>query len=203
MKHDRNNTLSIAKTSTLALLMSAGLTATAVAGDQMNEQGWDGEMKDAWVDGKLEASYALNEYLNPFAIDTDVKRGVVVLTGEVESEIDRDLAIEIARSIKGVTEVDDQLVIKTDAKRMERDDSAWSDFGNEIDAATTAARVKYALIENQNTDGLTINVDVAGTVVTLKGEVASEQTAELAERIARNAEGVEKVVNELTIAASS
>jgi osmotically-inducible protein OsmY len=188
-----------------ALALSAALSMSALAGDDHSKADeWQGKAHDAWIDGKIEASYTLNRYLNPFAIDTEVKNGVVMLSGEVESEIDKELAGEIARGTAGVTEVHNELQVVTgsrDANRQQVGDTR--DFGDFVDDATITARVKYALIANGSTEGLAINVDTMNREVTLTGEVDSDQQKQLAERIAGNVDGVADVKSELKVAGQS
>jgi osmotically-inducible protein OsmY len=164
-----------------------------------------GAVKDAWIGGKLEAVYALNRHLSAFAITTEVENGIVHLTGDVESDIDRDLAAELAKGIEGVVEVDNDLEIAADARdaaeRSSGSDSSGSDrsFGVWIDDATTTATVKSRLLGNPNTDGLQIDVDTRGDVVTLTGEVGSAEEKALAEELARNTGDVKDVRNQLVV----
>lgn len=79
------------------------------AADQAQEA-----VTDTWIQGKLEASLMADDNLSAFAIDTEVEGGVATLTGTVDSEADRDLATQIAMSIKGVTSVHNALLVKTD-----------------------------------------------------------------------------------------
>jgi len=179
-----------------ASLALCGATALASEREEMQqteqaEPSWQGEARDAWVDGKVEASYALNRHLNPFAIDTHVDGGVVHLTGAVESQIDKDLAEQIAKSVDGVTRVENDLVVKADARKeagIEEPESR--DFGTLVDDATTTARVKFALLANESTEGLAIDVDTNAGTVSLGGSVASKQERALAEEIASNTDGV-------------
>ena len=188
-----------------ALALSAALAAPAYAGDMGSKADhWQGKAHDAWLDGKIETSYTLNRYLNPFAIDTEVKNGVVTLSGEVESEIDRELAEEIAKGTEGVTEVNNELKVvagSREAREQQAGDSR--DFGDFVDDATITARVKYALIANGSTDGLSIDVDTMDREVTLTGEVDSDQQKQLAERIAGNVDGVDGVNSKLKVAGQS
>ena len=181
----------------IGAILATQVGAPALAGSHARHApGWQGQAQDAWIDGRIEASFALNRYLNPFEIDTDVKQGVVRLTGEVESDIDRDLAAEIARGIDGVKDVENDLVVVEGAAK---EATSGRDFATRIDDATTTARVKLALLANANTEGLSIDVDAEAGVVSLRGKVASRQASELAERIAANAEGVQEVDNRLDI----
>ena len=87
----------------------------------------DHKLKDAWLDGKLEVAYALNRHLNPFRIDTKVENGVAYLSGTVESEIDKDLAEQVALSIKGITRIENRLTV--DSEHARKKGSVQTDAG--------------------------------------------------------------------------
>jgi hyperosmotically inducible periplasmic protein len=182
-----------------ALALVGALAATQVGANE------DGELaqaiKDGWIDGRLEAVYALNRHLNPFAINTDVDQGVVHLTGTVESDIDRDLAVELAKGIDGVVEVRNDLEVEAGSARSQdaQADGPERSFGTWVDDATTTAAIKTKLVGNSNTSGLQIKVETHGDVVTLSGTVASDQERQLAEEIARNTGDVRDVRNELVV----
>ena len=194
-----------------ALALSAALTFVSAGepGKTTVEQRSDsaqGALKDAWLDGKLESALLFNEYLNSFDIDTDVQDGVAYLRGAVESDIDRDLAGEIAESIKGITDVENELEVDKSRAAMAstNEDSIERDsFRQSVANATLTARVKTELLLNSNTSGLAINVDSEDGVVTLTGEVESDQERELAALIAGNADGAVSVLNRLTVASSA
>lgn len=183
----------------LALAISCPLTAGESAESQ---QGWKGELRDAWVDGKIETTFTLNPYLSPFAIDTHVNQGVVVLSGTVESQVDKDLAYELATSVEGVTEVVNELQVDSESNQQDSQETGPK-FSDRVADATTTARVKFALLANKSTEGLKINVDTSNGIVTLEGKVQSRQHRDLAEQIAMNSEGVAEVNNRLNIAERS
>lgn len=68
-----------------------------------------------------------------------------------------------------------------------------------VDDATLTATVKSKLAADRDTSALSINVDTSNSVVTLNGTVASATEKSRAEQIAKNTEGVAKVVNNLTV----
>lgn len=181
----------------LLLTLSTGLTAER----EGRSQAWQGEMHDAWLDGKVETSLTLNRYLNPFAIETDVQGGVVTLTGIVESEVDKELAGEIALGVDGVTEVRNQLKVQPGAAAagVRPRDEQGRDFAARFDDATTTARVKYALLTHEGTDAGDINVDTVNGVVFLTGRTNSGEERDLAGRVAGNVEGVAEVENRLEV----
>jgi osmotically-inducible protein OsmY len=159
-----------------------------------------GTAKDAWIQGKIETVYTLNTHLSAFAIDTDVTQGAVHLTGKVESDIDRDLAGELAKGVDGVVSVDNDLVIE--AKSRQTASTTERPFNVFVDDTTTTALVKSKLIANPNTKGLKIDVDTRGDIVTLSGSVASAEEKQLAEQLARNAGDVKDVRNQLVVSAA-
>jgi hyperosmotically inducible periplasmic protein len=187
----------------LVLLLLLPLVSAQSWGAGVKSDGFEGAVKDAWITGKIETVYTLNRHLNAFAIDTDVENGMVHLTGMVESDIDRDLAGEIAKGIDGVVDVKNDLKIE-ESGRQTAAAKAGSDgkrtFGAWVDDATTTAMVKSKLVGNSNTKGLQIDVDTRYDVVTLSGEVSSAEVKQLAEEIARNTGDVEDVRNQLVVA---
>ena len=181
-------------------LAVTGLLAGSLLGLQAHGAESTGPVKDAWIDGKLETVYLLNRYLNAFTIDTDVTNGVVHLTGKVHSDIDRDLAGEIAKGIDGVVSVDNKLAIVPRSNQPAAPAAAGTrTFGAWIDDATTTASVKTKLLSDPNTDGLRIDVDTRRDVVTLSGEVGSAEERVLAEELARNTGDVKSVRNQLIV----
>lgn len=87
-------------------------------GEQVGQMEQDGEQRtmsqsaqDAWIQGKLEATLAYNEELSAFAIDTEVKDGIVHLEGQVESETAKDLAEQLSLNIEGVSSVENNLQV--------------------------------------------------------------------------------------------
>lgn len=206
----RNTIAAIVGTS--ALLVAAGSPVvyagnadkSATQASTTQESREQSAIKDAWLDGKLESALLFNGHLNSFDIDTEVQNGTAYLSGAVESDIDRDLAGEIAKSIKGISEVENNLVV--DKSKAGRDESEAAkerrSFVEAVQNATLTARIKTKLLVNSNTGGMAIDVDSRDGVVTLSGDVRSMQEAELAEKIAENTEGAEKVHNQLTVASN-
>lgn len=176
--------------------------AKQTAGQKMNRA--EAAVKDAWLDGKLESAFLLNEQLNSFAIDTEVKDRVAYLSGHVESEIDKDLAGEIALSVDGITRVRNELTLDPAKVKADRNTDAYTErnsFRDTVMNATLTARVKSRLLLNDNTSGLKINVDSNNGDVTLSGKVASEAEKELAGAIADNTDGTATVHNRLIVSA--
>jgi osmotically-inducible protein OsmY len=191
----------------MMLAISAGWSDVPARQSSVSAEEQGGEqakaaIRDAWLDGKLEATLLFNEHLNSFDIDTEVTNSVAWLHGTVESDIERDLAGEIAKSIEGVTDVENHLEVDQAKARNRMDSPAAVErqtFRQTVMNATLTARIKSRLLLNDNISGMAINVDSEDGVVTLSGEVTSDQERELAVRIAGNAEGARSVVDKLVV----
>lgn len=182
------------KTSRLIPVVAASSLALGLATTTVHA---DDQRSDVWSEASLTTSYTLNQHLNPFDIDVDVNNGTAILTGTVESDIERDLAEEIAMGIDGISKVDNRLVTEPDAERKSGKGS--KDFMESVNDANITAKVKSQLLWNSNTQGMQIDVDTDSQVVTLKGKVNSSTESELAEQVARNTDGVRDVHNRLQV----
>lgn len=180
--------------STLGLACSLQMAA-AVAQDR----DWEGESRDAWIDGKLEAAYLFNTELNNFKIGTHVSGGQVTLDGHVPSESHRQLAEEIAKNLDGVSSVTNNLAIG-------EGDYGWDEkersFRTRFFDLTTTTRLKSAYAINDELKATDINIDTKDGVVTLTGEVKSDAAKQLAEQIAVGYDHVENVNNQLQVVAT-
>ncbi len=155
------------------------------------------EGSDLWIESKIMTTYTLNEHLSPFELDVAVEGGVVRLTGEVESDLHRELAEQIALGVKGARRVENEIRVGDEPARSKEE----SEFLRTVKDATLTARVKSNLLWNRNTDGLDIDVDTDDGVVTLTGVVASDLKRQLVLQIAKNTNGVRKVEDRLRVSA--
>ena len=178
-------------TATIGVLALGPMAAHAADGDMSRQ------LTEARQEGSVWTAFALNRHLSPFTIDVDIENGVATLTGEVESEVDRDLAEQVALGVEGVSEVDNQL--RVSGEDVQRSAEGDRTFSNRFNDATTTATVKSKLLWNRNTEGLDIKVSTRNGVVTLDGNTSSSAASELAERLARNTDGVRQVENNLNV----
>lgn len=193
----------VMKRSLISMIVATTLTTAAYAGDMDTDNKWEKGAKDAWIDGKAEATLLFNGNLDSFDINTDVKNGNVVLTGKVENSVDKKLAEELVANIDGVTSVDNKLTIVSD-KDMEGDMS--DDMEDTVDEGTSeltdakiATVIKTRLLMDTDISGFDIDVDVENGVVTLTGDVDSDAERDLAVEIAKNASDVKDVESNLRV----
>jgi hyperosmotically inducible protein len=129
--------------------------------------------------------------LKDVSVSQDRDKGVVTLGGQVASETDKSQAEAIAKSLSGSQVVADQIaVIPVGAEKEAKAMNSDLDDGikNNLDAA---------LIQNKLHDS--VKYDVKSGVVTLSGEVNSQNKRARAEQIATGVPNVQQVVNDLQV----
>jgi osmotically-inducible protein OsmY len=101
----------------MKMLLSAAMTALVLAGCSAMTGG-DGTTRstgeavdDVGIGAKIKADLAADPDLSALKINVDTTQGVVRLKGEVKSMALRRKAEDLARKVKGVKSVDNQLVI--------------------------------------------------------------------------------------------
>lgn len=205
------------KRSILSLLVAGTLATSAAAENMDSDNGWEKGAKDAWIDGKAEATLLFNGNLDSFDINTDVQNGKIILTGKVDNSVDKKLAEELVANIDGVTSVDNQLTVVEDMSEnedmtvstddtdvLEADDNIETadTQNNDVDALTDAkiaTVVKTRLLMDSDISGFDIDVDVENGNVTLSGDVDTEAERQLVVQIAQNASDVKNVEDNLKV----
>jgi hyperosmotically inducible protein len=85
------------------------VTGAAMAGERSTGQVID----DATITTKVKASFVADPQVSALAITVETNNGVVTLSGVVESEAERQRAIQLAQGMEGVTRVDaNKLLVK-------------------------------------------------------------------------------------------
>ncbi len=129
--------------------------------------------------------------LKDVSVSQDRDQGVVTLGGQVASENDKSQAESLAKSLAGNQVVADQIaVIPVGAEKAAKAVNSDLDRGieNNLDAA---------LIQNKMHDN--VKYEVRSGVVTLTGEVNSEDIRSRAETVAAAVPNVQQVVNDLQV----
>lgn len=91
------------------LLLIAGLAACATTGTHESTGEY---VDDSVITTKIKALLAKDEFLKSFAIKVETFKGTVQLSGFVNSQNDVNRAGEIARGVKGVASVKNNLIVK-------------------------------------------------------------------------------------------
>ncbi|HHJ4623101.1 TPA: molecular chaperone OsmY, partial [Raoultella ornithinolytica] len=123
-------------------------------------------------------------------ISVKTENKVVTLSGSVDSAEQKDLAVNAAKTVKGVTTVNDQLnVVAEKSASLE---------GYAGDTAITS-QVKAKLLADDIVPSRKVTVETRDGTVHLSGTVDSRQQADRAADIAKAVSGVKNVENNLSV----
>jgi len=153
---------------------------------------------DAVLTAKVKSHMAVDPTVKATHIEVSTHNKVVTLTGNIDSQAEKDRAIQIARSTSGVDDVVDMLAVRTGAEAGDAPDPDRT-VGTHIDDAVITAAVKSRLLEDPQVKGLKIDVDTRQGVVFLTGSVGTPEEIERAVEIARTTEHVRDVKPNLAI----
>jgi len=173
----------------IVMLIGAGCTATRTqetAGEALD---------DGVVTSKVKAALTDDEITKARDIKVETYRGVVQLTGFVDTNAEKAQASEVAKRVNGVKEVRNDIEVQS--RTAERS------VGEVVDDGVITAKVKAALIDNPTTKARQINVDTRNGVVQLQGFVDSNEEKMQAGQVARSVSGVQSVRNDLEIKQSA
>jgi len=176
---------------------------TAKAGDRL---------VDGWLTTKIQSKFVGDRDINASDIEVSSRNGVVTLRGHVQSEPMRSLAAEIARNTDGVKHVVDQLSVTVAGL-----DAPLRPANADIPVATTGTAPPVGALHTDDgdariTSGIQakyflddriksrrIDVNSSNGVVTLHGEVGSDDERAQALLLARTTDGVQRVEDNLTV----
>jgi hyperosmotically inducible protein len=124
-------------------------------------------------------------------VSQDRDKGIVTLGGQVASENDKSQAESLAKSLAGAQVVADQIaVIPVGAEKEAK--AVNSDLDQGIEKNLDAALIQNKLQKS-------VKYEVKNGVVTLTGEVNSEDKRTRAEKVATGVPNVTQVVNNLQV----
>ncbi|MDR1235921.1 MAG: BON domain-containing protein [Holosporaceae bacterium] len=165
-----------------------GGTALAGATSVRNQEGITGSISDTKLQSMV--NHALfkedKELFNK--VELSVKHGTVVVIGYVDEESQHDRIMEIVKSVKGATEVYDEIKVQ-EAPRA-------ADLAK--DAGITS-RVKSALLFDGNIASLNYDVTTVKGVVYICGTAQSKYERDVVFNQIRTTYGVNKVVSYIKI----
>ncbi len=154
------------------------------------------EHSDTWISMKVKTALLFHRNVSAIGTDVKVKDGVVILTGEASSLAQKELTTEYAKDIDHVKAVVNDMTI---APAPATPASPNTTVGDKIDDASITAEVKSSLASHESTSALHTTVSTTDGVVTLGGIAKNEAEKSLVTKLATDIEGVNSVINNMTI----
>jgi len=147
------------------------------------------QVDDAVITSGVKSALLADEAIKSFDLQVETRKGTVQLSGFVDSQAQIDQAIAVARSVAGVTEIENGVTLK----------GTPSTLGTKIDDASVTGRVKTALLADPDIKSFDISVLTFKGEVQLTGFVNNQGQIDMASKLAGAAEGASSVKNELII----
>jgi len=131
----------------------------------------------------IDRELIFDESVNSQLIDVTTNDGIVTLSGMVDNILEKERAVRIAETIKGVRSVINRLAVTA----------------INIPDEQIQQNVQIALINDTATDSWEIDASVKNGIVTLKGKVDSWAEKKLAAQVAKGVKGVRDLKNDIKI----
>lgn len=177
------------KKSFVTLIAATALLGMAACSTTRTQRAPGEQVDDAALLTSVKSALASDPITESGEINVDVHRGIVKLSGFVDSSKEQAQAVQVARTVDGVKEVLNDIAVKT----------GNSSTGEVIDDSLLTAKVKTALITSPDTKAHQINVETKAGVVQMSGFVDSAAAKAAATTVARSVSGVKDVKNELSV----
>jgi osmotically-inducible protein OsmY len=166
---------------------------------------------NASLESAIQSRLASDPALSEVRVSADAEKNQVTLSGSVETQDQRMRATEFARAVNPALTVADTIDVKPreivrseyteDMARQAREKAKaiGEKIGASLDDAWLYTKITSKLVADKDTPARTIHVDVVNGVVSLRGKVDTASAKGEAERLAKETEGVKRVINLLTV----
>jgi hyperosmotically inducible protein len=129
--------------------------------------------------------------LNDVSVSQDRDKGVVTLSGKVKTDDDKGRAETIAKSVAGNEVVSNEIAVRPNG-----DESAARKIDSDLDSGINK-NLDAMLVQHKLKND--VRYDVSKGVVTLKGNVPSQNQRSSVQKLAEQVPNVKQVVNELEV----
>ncbi|MGH9839762.1 MAG: BON domain-containing protein [Blastocatellia bacterium] len=179
---------------TAALALFVYFTAT---GRALLDRVWGAKQSasDIALAYKVKSAFSLSRRLADYEISVKAKDGLIMLTGQVPTEIDKGLAENVAKDVPDVKGVNNQLQVQPGLKPSEasvREEMRIADLEIRAD-------LSERLLASPGLQGQSIQANVQERTVTITGRVETPAQKIGAERFARSIPKVVNVINKLEV----
>ena len=163
----------------LLLAVSAPAFADKSAGDIVDDGTITTEVKAGLVGAKGVDSNDIN---------IETYKGIVLLSGFVTDQAQKDSADKVTRAVKGVKKVENRILVHSSTS-----------MGTKLDDTALVGKVKSALVDADKVSSGQINIEARGGIVQLGGFVTSDGMKKRAIDVTKGVKGVQKVEDALIV----
>lgn len=143
---------------------------------------------DAFITLKVKDAFAAEPTISTLDIKVETFKGIVQLSGTVDTAELAQKAVEIAAGVKGVKSVQNNIIVKVAKQESPRE---------EIDDSVISAKIRAALVADKTISASDVKVEVYKGEVQLSGFVDTPEQVRKAGEIAAGVKGVKSVKNNI------
>ncbi len=147
------------------------------------------QIDDTVITGAVKQALLADPAVKSFELQVETRKGIVQLSGFVETQAQIDQALVVTRGVSGVNSVENGVTLKAGS----------STLGGRLDDTAITGRVKTALLGDPDIKSLDISVLTVQGAVQLTGFVNSQAQIDRANTLAAATEGASSVKNELMV----
>ena len=167
---------------------SLAAVALAFAAPAMADKTAGNMVDDGAIATSVKASLLAEKGVPSSDVNVEVYKGVVLLSGFVKTQAEKDAAGKVAKNVKDVASVRNQIAVHP-----------ATSMGTKLDDTMLVSKVKAALVDAKDVKSGQINVEARGGIVQLGGFVTGEKMKERAISVAKGVSGVKQVVDALFV----
>lgn len=156
------------------------------------------EQNEAALASKIRSAIGQTKRLYTLGITVKNRDGVITLAGEVPTEIDRDLAVNVAKETPGVQAVNSEIQVLPSLRRPSENNTQLNPTVN-IEDLEMEANLRETLQSVAELKTQPIQIKVHHREVTLTGSVINEQQRQHAEQALRYAPKIVSLSNQLRL----
>ncbi len=164
---------------TVLVGLSIPAVAQKTAGDVVDDNTVNASVKAALLEAKG---------LPSTGIVVETYKGVVLLSGFVDTQAHKDQAGKVAGGVSGAKKVHNAIAV-----------SPSTSMGTKLDDTVITSKVKTALLDDKDVKSGQINVETRGGVVSLGGFVTGDKIKKRAVEVAKGVSGVKGVVDAMYV----
>ncbi len=170
------------------ILGSVAALALALATPALAEKSAGDAVDDSAIATSVNSKLLAEKGVPSNDVNVEVYKGVVLLSGFVTTQAQKDKAGGVAKGVSGVKDVRNQLAIH-----------ASTSMGTKLDDTMLVSKVKAALVDAKDVKSGQINVEARGGIVQLGGFVTSTGMRDRAMNVAKGVSGVKRVDDALFV----
>jgi osmotically-inducible protein OsmY len=148
--------------------------------------------------GRIKAILGQSKRLHGYSIGVECKDGTVTISGEVPTQIDKELAAQLVLQTPGVSAVTNNLSIIPSANRTNLE-TAPSSLPINVEDFELEANLRERILSMRDLGNPIVTVKVKNKIVTLNGLVATAQVSAQIEQTIRNYPQVTDVTNRIKV----